>query len=299
MNKLIEEIILSLDKIGYSIIKGSYLFTSVKVWNRNLHKMRYRLKRTRWENTMNEVLKQIKNRKSMRVFENKPIPDDIKKEILKAAFEAPTAGAMMLYSILDITDESLKEKLAVTCDNQPFIAKAPLVIILLADYQRWYDSFSFEDCNPRKPGEGDILLACADAIIAAQNTVVAAESLGIGSCYVGDIIENCETVRELLDLPDYVLPAAMVVYGYPVEAQKNRRKPARFEKQYLVFENKYHRLTKEEHMEMHLKRNEKTGLADKNISEDIKAFCNRKYMSAFALEMNRSAAEYLKKFRLK
>ncbi|MFZ5969925.1 MAG: nitroreductase family protein [Bacillota bacterium] len=246
---------------------------------------------------MNDVLKQIKSRKSMRVFENKPIAEDIKKEIVNAAFEAPTAGAMMLYSILDITDEVLKEELAVTCDNQPFIAKAPLVLIFLADYKRWYDAFCYEDCNPRKPGEGDILLACADAIIAAQNTVVAAESLGIGSCYIGDILENCETVRELLELPDYVLPAAMLVYGYPTETQKNRRKPVRFEEQYIVFENKYHRLTKEEHVEMNRTRNQKTGLADKNVGEDIRAICNRKYMSDFSLEMNRSAAEYLKKFR--
>lgn len=246
---------------------------------------------------MNEILSQIKNRKSVRVFESKAIAEEIKAEILSAAFEAPTAGAMMLYTILDITDQSLKEKLAVACDNQPFIAKAPLVLIFLADYQRWYDTFDYGDCDPRKPGEGDILLACADAIIAAQNTVVAAESLGIGSCYIGDILENYEIVRELLSLPDYVLPAAMLVYGYPTEGQKNRNKPPRFDKDYIVFENKYHRLSKEQHMDMHRRRNEKAGFSDKNISEDIKAFCKRKYMSDFSLEMSRSASEYLKKFR--
>jgi len=248
---------------------------------------------------MNDVLNQIKNRKSVRVFEDKLITGEVKKEILNAAFEAPTAGAMMLYTILDITDEELKKKLAALCDDQPFIAKAPLVLIFLADYQRWYDSFYFEKCDPRKPGEGDILLACADAIIAAQNTVVAAESLGIGSCYIGDIIENCESIKELLALPDYVLPAAMLVYGYPVESQKNRKKPARFDDKYIVFENNYRRLSKEEHIEMHRSRNEKEGFENSDTNENIKAFCNRKYMSDFALEMNRSAAEYLKKFSSK
>lgn len=246
---------------------------------------------------MNETLKQIKERKSMRVFENKPIEIELKQEILNSAFEAPTAGAMMLYSIIDITDEAIKERLAIECDNQPFIAKAPLVLIFLADYQRWYDTFNICECNPRTPGEGDILLACADAIIAAQNTVVAAESLGIGSCYIGDIIENCESIRKLLNLPEYVLPAAMVVYGYPVDAQKNRKKPVRFEDQYIVYENKYRKLTPEEHIEMHKNRNEKAGYENRNVIEDIKAFCNRKYMSDFSLEMNRSASEYLKKFR--
>lgn len=171
-----------------------------------------------------------------------------------------------------------------------------MVLIFLADYQRWYDAFEFNECNPRKPGEGDILLACADAIIAAQNTVVAAGSLGIGSCYIGDILENCEEVRELLELPEFVLPAAMLVYGYPTQQQKDRKKPIRFEKEYIVYENKYRRISKEEHEEMQQIKNEKMCI-NKDAIEGIKALCNRKYMSDFSLEMNRSAGEYLKKFR--
>ncbi|MDD2481348.1 MAG: nitroreductase family protein [Lutispora sp.] len=246
---------------------------------------------------MNETIQQLKERKSVRVFEEKEINLNIKNEIIKSAFEAPTAGNMMFYSILDITDQEIKSRLAITCDNQPFIAKAPLVLIFLADYQRWYEAFVLNDCNPRKPGEGDILLACADAIIAAQNTVVAAESLGVGSCYIGDILENHEEVRELLDLPDFVIPAAMLVYGYPTEQQKNRKKPKRFEKEYIVFENKYRRLTKEEHTKMYNTKNEKTR-TNQDAVEGIKELCNRKYMSDFSLEMNRSASEYLKKFRV-
>jgi FMN reductase (NADPH) len=245
---------------------------------------------------MNQTLNQIKLRKSVRVYEDRAIPSDLKKEIINAALEAPTAGAMMLYTILDITNQSLKEKLAKTCDNQPFIAKAPLVLIFLADYQRWYDAFCRASCKPRKPAEGDLLLACADAIIAAQNTVVAAEALGIGSCYIGDILENCETVRELLDLPDFAVPVAMVVYGYPVKSQKDRKKPSRFDQEYIVFENQYHHLTPGEQLEMYRRRNEKAGKKEVDIYADIKAFCQRKYMSDFSLEMSRSVREYLKKF---
>lgn len=246
---------------------------------------------------MNEVIRQIKDRKSVRVFEDRPIEKDLKEEILNSAFQAPTAGNMMLYTILDITDQSLKDKLALTCDNQPFIAKAPLVLVFLADYQRWYDTFKLNHCNPRTPEEGDILLAAADALIAAQNTVVAAESFGIGSCYIGDILENYELVRELLSLPDFVIPVGMLVYGYPTKQQIGRKKPVRFEKEYIVHKNKYRRLSKEELDKMHKIKNEKTSTVDKNISEDIKAFCERKYMSDFSLEMSRSAREYLKKFK--
>ena len=248
---------------------------------------------------MNEVIKQLKNRKSMRMFENKSIEPEKKEEILNAAFEAPTAGNMMLYSIIDVTDQELKEKLAITCDDQPFIAKSPMVLIFLADYQRWYDEFSFEGCNPREPKEGDILLANADALIAAQNTVVAADALGLGSCYIGDIMENYEEISRLLDLPEYVMPAGMLVYGYPIQAHINRKKPERFDKNFIVSENKYHRITKEEHIEMHKIRNEKNGTESKDITKDIKAFCIRKYMSDFSDEMNRSAALYLNKFRSK
>lgn len=246
---------------------------------------------------MNEVIATIKKRKSVRDFTDQKIPEAIKAEILNAAFEAPTAGAMMLYSIIEITGEELKGKLAVVCDHQPFIVKAPLVLIFLADYQRWYDAFSFAGCQPRLPGKGDLLLACADALIAAQNTVIAAESLGIGSCYIGDILEHCERVKALLDLPDYVLPATMVVYGYPTDRQKRRKKPARFDREYVVFTNKYRRLTREEHWTMHRVRNEKDGFAKEAIDEYLKRRYAQKYNSGFALEMNRSVAEYLKKFR--
>lgn len=177
---------------------------------------------------LNETLTQLRQRKSVRVFAERPIAPEVKRELISAAFAAPTAGGMMLYTILDITDQRVKERLAVTCDHQPFIAKAPLVLIFLADYQRWYDAYCLAGAEPRRPREGDLLLAWADAVIAAQNTVVAAEALGLGSCYIGDIIENCEEVRELLSLPDYAVPAAILVFGYPTPAQKERRKPARF-----------------------------------------------------------------------
>lgn len=246
---------------------------------------------------MNNILTQIKNRKSVRVFEDRPIDSETKKQILSAAFEAPTAGAMMLYTILDITDQSLKDQLADLCDHQPFIAKAPMVLIFLADYQRWYDTYCYAECDPRTPGEGDILLASADALIAAQNTVVAAESLGVGSCYIGDIIENCESIREVLTLPDYVLPIAMLVYGYPTESQKNRKKPARFEEQYIVFENNYKRLSKEEHEQMHASFRKRSDLTPMDFQEAVRDKFTRKYMSDFAKEMNRSAGEHLKRFR--
>ena len=60
---------------------------------------------------MNEVLKTLYDRKSVRVFEDRPVPEEVRQQIRRAAFEAPTAGNQMLYSILDITDPALKARL--------------------------------------------------------------------------------------------------------------------------------------------------------------------------------------------
>ena len=85
----------------------------------------------------NEILKALSARKSVRVFTDRPVTAEERAAILEAAFQAPTAGNQQLYTILDITDQALKERLADLCDHQPFIAKAPLCLVFLADCRRW------------------------------------------------------------------------------------------------------------------------------------------------------------------
>ena len=160
---------------------------------------------------MNEIIKSLYDRKSVRVYEDRPIPEKMKQIILEAAAQAPSAGCQQLYTILDITDQKLKDELVKTCDNQPFIATAPMVLVFCADCKKWYDAYLEAGCSPRKPGVGDLMLAVTDTAIAAQNAVVAAQSFGIGSCYIGDIMENCEEQRRILNLPEYVFPAVMLL----------------------------------------------------------------------------------------
>ena len=246
---------------------------------------------------MNGIIKSLYERKSVRAFTNQEIPRDAKEAIIRAAMEAPTAGNQMLYTVIDVTDQAIKDRLAVTCDNQPFIAKAPLVLIFFADHERWLGTYKAAGLEPRKPGTGDILLAIADACIAAQNAVVAAESLGIGSCYIGDILENCETHREMLDLPKYAVPAAMLVFGYPTESASKREKPKRFDEKYIVFENKYKTLSPEEHKSMYEDKERDSGRSGGDFEEKTKAFWSRKYESDFSIEMTRSANVYMEEFR--
>lgn len=236
---------------------------------------------------MNPIIESLHRRKSVRVYEERPIEAEKKRAILEAALQAPTAGNMALYSIIDVTDPSLKETLAVTCDNQPFIAKAPMVLIFCADYSRWYGLFRQASRAARRPSYGDFLLACCDALIAAQNAVVAAESLGIGSCYIGDILERYETHRELLGLPKYVAPVTMLCFGYPTEQQKRRRKPPRFAVEDMVHANRY------EPRDMVRMLSARDGIPEHDFDRYVDAFRRRKWDSDFSVEMSRSVRAML------
>ncbi len=241
---------------------------------------------------MNEVIRQLIERKSARVFEDREIDEEIVKEILTAAVNAPTAGNQQLYTILRITDPEIKQSLSESCDHQPFIASGKLVLVFCADCLKWYEAFRNAGCDPREPGAGDLLLAVDDAMIAAQNAVIAAESYGIGSCYIGDIMENIETQREILGLPEYVFPAALLVFGYPTEQQKNRKKPERADLCYIVQDNTYHRHSPDELRRMLMKKS-----GNESYEGWIRAFCQRKYNSDFSKEMTRSVMIALQQFK--
>lgn len=240
---------------------------------------------------MNEVIRQLYDRKSVRVFTEKAIDEEIIQEILTAAVMAPTAGNQQLYTILRIEKQEIKEKLVESCDHQPFIAEGKLVLIFCADCLKWYDAFLQGGCQPRKPGAGDLLLAVSDALIAAQNAVVAAESYGIGSCYIGDIMENMEIQREILNLPEYVFPVGMLVFGYPTKQQQERKKPVRAKMEYIVHTDGYRRLNQDEIRQMLLK-----NCTEETYDGWLQAFCSRKYNSDFSREMTRSVEEYLKQY---
>ncbi len=242
---------------------------------------------------MNPVLQSLFDRKSVRAYTDEDIPREVRDLVLDAAIQAPSAGNQMQYTILEIEDQSLKEQLAVLCDNQPFIARAPWVLVFLADPKRWTDAYRAAGVPHRAPGPGDLFLASQDTLIAAQNAVTAAESLGIGSCYIGDILENREEVGQLLNLHDRVVPVTMLVFGYPTEGQKNREKPARFHRRFMVRKNRYSPLSDDELRDMYADRNPDP---DFDFSSYVKAFCKHKYMSDFALEMNQSVGAYFDVF---
>ena len=257
---------------------------------------------------MNQVIETILKRKSIRAYDKKPIAAEVRQELLRATLRAPTAGNLMLYSIVEVTDQHIKDTLVKTCDNQPFIARAPLVWLFLADYQRWFDYFVGSGVEQlceqtktpfRKPEEGDLFLACCDALIAAQTAVIAAESLGLGSCYIGDILENYEAQRDLFDLPKYVFPICLLCFGYPTQQQMEREQTSRFQEKFILFENQYRRLDKQEFDEMFHETHAQTFhgreevLGTRNVGQLV---YTRKFNAGFSKEMSRSVRAILKRW---
>ena len=246
--------------------------------------------------TENEVIRQLRERKSVRAFTPEPVAADDERAILEAACQAPTAGNEQLYDIIVVRSQDKREELAHTCDDQPFIARAPLVLVFCADLRRWWRAFGLAGADPRLPGVGDLMLAMEDVMCAAQNAVVAAHSLGLGSCYVGDILERREDQARILGCPRYVVPVAMLVVGHPAPAQLRRRKPGRFGLDGIVFTDEYRDPTDAELRALLAQKEGQTADADEGFDEWLGAFCRRKWNSGFSREMTDSVARILSDF---
>lgn len=251
----------------------------------------------------NSVLDVLYQRTSLRVYSDQTITKEEEDAIIKSAMQAPTAGNQMLYSMIIIRDQKRKERLSELCDHQPFIAKAPLVIIFIADHHKWFDYFEkngvkeFADEHDlcfEMPQESDLILAIEDAMAAAQNSVIAAESMGIGSCYIGDIVENFEEVQRLLQLPDYTFPISMLCYGhYKQDHVKKFR--TRFDRKFVVFEDTYQQLSDHDYAEMFHEQESiyrpENPYGAKNYAQQFYA---RKTGASFCKEMARSVRVALK-----
>lgn len=251
----------------------------------------------------NTTIDLIESRRTIRAYSPKPLTQEEIDTIIQGAMRAPTAGNLMMYSIIQVSDQKLKEKLVVTCDNQPHIAKAPLVLLFLADMQRWWDYFKVCKvevmCQERgkdfqTPQESDLLLASCDALIAAQNAVITAEALGIGSCYIGDIMENYEIHREMFNLPRWVFPITLLCFGYPKGDKNKIPLTSRFPQKFIHFTNKYTRLSEQNFTEM--LKNDRRGIRIKDAQNMGQYLYFSKLGADYSLEMRRSVKVAIKEW---
>lgn len=164
------------------------------------------------------MLSTLLNHRSVRAFTAQTIDETLLNSILDAATRASNTGNMQWYSIVVTTDEKLKQELQSECHfNQSMVGQAPVVLTFCADVHRFN-----KWCEQRsaKPGYGNFLslyTATVDAVIAAQNACVAAESYGLGICYLGTTNYTAPRLIEILELPSGVFPVTTVVMGYPNE----------------------------------------------------------------------------------
>lgn len=251
-----------------------------------------------------ETLELIDRRTSTRRFDTESEITDAQREaVLHAASRAPTAGAMMMYSIIDIRSQKTRDRLAVLCDNQPMIAKAPWALVFVVDYCKWIDLFEHVGCLDRedngagsdaaahaRPGLGEFAIAAQDTVAAAQNAVIAAEAVGLGTCYIGDIVENAEEVRELLDLPVHTVPLSMLILGVPAREWPVTPHPVAN----LVMSESYRRA--DEAM-LDAQVAEMDAMFRPHATEPgfrVRDIFNRKHTSDFMAEMSRSMELWLK-----
>lgn len=193
---------------------------------------------------MNETLNTILQHVSVREFTDKKVEEPTLNQILKAACNGSTMGNMQLFSIVVTEDDKMKQQLAPYHFNQPIATQAPLILTFCADFRRFNRFCEFRDAETGAYSNLQAYQwAVTDALIAAQNACVAAESLGLGLCWMGTITFNVDKFVEILQLPQHVIPVACIAMGYPV------KKPALTQKlplEALVHREFYHDYSKED-----------------------------------------------------
>lgn len=152
-----------------------------------------------------DIFDVIKDRRSVRRFKSKSVGQDEIQRILEAGKWAPSAGNLQAREVILVTDDRLRQEIAEAALNQSFISEAPILFIICA--------------NRRKIGRygkrGKYLYCIQDASIMAQNMILMAQSLGLGSCWVGAFDENA--LRRALGIPEEILPVAIIPVGYSNE----------------------------------------------------------------------------------
>ena len=188
-------------------------------------------------------MESLKQRRTIRKYQQKDIPTDMLNELLETSFRASTVGNMQVYSVIVTRDAQRKAKLAPAHFNQPMVQNAPVVLTFCIDLHR----FS-QWCRQRKaePGYNNLewfMNGATDALLVAQTFCVAAEEKGLGICYLGTTTYNPHLIIEALELPELVFPIATITVGWPDE---NPPQVDRLPLEALVHEEVYHPYSSED-----------------------------------------------------
>ncbi|CAG9607054.1 oxygen-insensitive NADPH nitroreductase [Pseudoneobacillus rhizosphaerae] len=173
---------------------------------------------------MNQVIETILNHRSIRKFEDRALSEEQIEMIVQCAQAASTSSFIQAYSIIGIKSPDKKKRLAEIAGNQAYVESNGHLFIFCADLHRHEVIAEMEDqdLTTSLQSTEKFMVGLIDATLAAQNAVLAAESMGLGACYIGGIRNDLEAVCDLLHIPKRVIPLFAVVVGYP-EQQPDKK----------------------------------------------------------------------------
>jgi len=172
---------------------------------------------------MNQVIALLKNHRSIRKFKQDPISNQMILSIIEAAGSAATSNFIQAYSVIRVTNKENRKQLAELAGSQSWVEDSPLFLVFCADLKRAENACLFEHKEMASGYTEQFLMATVDVALAAENAIIAAESMGLGGVFIGGIRNNPDAVCELLKIPKHVYPVFGMCLGYPDE--KPEQKP--------------------------------------------------------------------------
>ncbi|AGX03125.1 nitro/flavin reductase [Bacillus sp. NRRL B-14911] len=187
---------------------------------------------------MNETVETILAHRSIRKFEERELTRKQVETIVSCAQAASSSSFIQAYTIIGITDPEKKQKLSELAGNQSYVAHNGHFFVFCADLNRHHVLSEMEgkDLSESLESTEKFMVAMIDAALAAQNATVAAESMGLGVCYIGGIRNQLEEAAKVLGTPERVIPLFGLSVGYP--AQDPDKKP-RLPLEHVYHENGY------------------------------------------------------------
>lgn len=185
---------------------------------------------------MNKTIKTQFNHRSIRAFTDQIIDKDTLNTLFEVANRTASSVGMQSYSIIRITDKDKKKKISEIC-KQPYVETATELVLFIVDvYRNAKISEEMGRDLPNKNNMDRFFQGFTDGAIACQNMVVAIESLGMGSVYLGSMLNDTKALIELLELPELTFPIVGLGFGY---SDQNPQLKPRMDLSLKVFENSY------------------------------------------------------------
>jgi len=177
------------------------------------------------------------SRRTIRKYSGKNVDEDLLLDLLVKGCRASTTGNMQVYSIIITRDTGKKRELLPLHFNQKMVTEAPVVLTFCADFNRFNLWCRQNNADPGYDNFLSFFTAAIDALLVAQTVCIAAESAGLGICYLGTTTYMADKIIETLNLPKGVVPVTTVTLGWPDEEPQQ---PDRLPLEAVIHKEVYH-----------------------------------------------------------